>query len=110
RIPVYWTGMRQPPNSMRRAPSARWISMSAVSWRCSAPPAAVSADSATPGSVILRTGLGGRGRALARGRAGSRRRVIAEARLRDRDEVAFGLEAEQRASLREGHPAHGLEL
>ena len=35
RMPVYWTGISQPPNSISRAPSARWMSMSAVSWSCS---------------------------------------------------------------------------
>src|SRR6476646_3939045 len=94
RIPLYWTGIIQPPNSMSLAPSASWRSRSGVWW------ITASVVSVTSGSVP------GRGDG-----AGLQRGVAARDLVRGAgDEGALGLERQQVLVLVEPDPADALEL
>src|SRR6185436_19568073 len=94
RIPLYWTGMSQPPNSMSFAPSASWRSRSGVSW------IAASTVSVTSGSVAGRgDGTGLPSLVAGRDRVGGAG-----------DERPLGLERQQVLGLVEADPADALEL
>ena len=93
-IEPYCTGISQPPNSIRRAPSSRWRSVSGVRWTVGSsasvtirsPPTAsppAGGDAMTAPSIICR---------------------------RARHERPLGLEGQHRRRLGEGDPANLLEL
>src|SRR5688500_815207 len=102
-IPLYCTGISQPPNSMIRAPRAVWRSLSGVTWTLA------SAVSVTSGALA-----GGGGSA---GRIGAIRKVPGSLRpgriQRPRgasDERPLGLERQRVPGVVEADPANRLEL
>src|SRR5262245_47477798 len=96
-IEPYWTGISQPPNSMSRAPSARWTSASGVRW-----------TGRSGASVTARPRRRRSRRRFGRRRAGPR--LAVETLGRPRDEVALGLEGEHRRGGLERDPANLVEL
>src|SRR5262245_13390120 len=96
RMPPYWTGIIQPPNSISFAPRASWRSRSGVWWT------AVSTVSATSGSA---GGPGDRARAA--------RRLVPPGRDRlgrAGDQGSLGLERQEVLGLVERDPPDRLEL
>ena len=98
-IELYWTGISQPPNSISRAPSSRWVSVRGVTW--------------TGGSSVSVTARPRRRRSRRAGRRPTRRLAPSgsgELGGRPRDEGALGLEGQHRGRGVEPDPADLVEL